>query len=66
MSLDIDPRSETWRALEAHINERLATLRAQNDAITLDGNSTAVLRGRIAELKSILSLPEKNLPLDID
>ncbi len=59
MKLRIDPRSETWRFLEQHINERLQSLRLQNDAVTLDATATATLRGRIAELKSMLSLSAK-------
>jgi len=47
--------SAVWQKLEPHLKERLTTLRAQNDG-ELDELSTARLRGRIAELKLILSL----------
>lgn len=63
MSLSIDPESETWRFIEAHANERLSVLRLQNDSIHLGVEQTAAIRGRIAELKSILSLLTKDLPL---
>ena len=63
MSSSIDPKSETWRFIEAHANERLSVLRLQNDSAHLGVEQTAVIRGRIAELKSILSLLTKDLPL---
>lgn len=52
--------SEVWLSLERHLAERLQTLRMQNDANQTD-ESTAHLRGRIAEIKSLLSLG-KDLP----
>lgn len=52
-----DRGSETWRKLKAHLETRLATLRASNDN-SLDERKTAKLRGRIAEVKYLLSLGE--------
>lgn len=46
---------QLWRDLMRHLEDRLAELRQQNDA-TLDDRATATLRGRIAEVKSLLSL----------
>lgn len=44
-----------WQSLERHMNERLAQLRAQNDA-HLPAERTADIRGRIAQLKELMSL----------
>lgn len=46
-------RSDEWGLMKAHIEERLAWLRAQNDAPS-SPELTALLRGRIAELKHFL------------
>ena len=56
MKPQIDPHSDTWKAIKARADERLNTLRLQNDAFGLDPNGTAVIRGRIAELKELLAL----------
>ena len=50
-----DRRSPLWLLLEAHYTERLATLRAQNDA-DKPADKTATLRGQIAEVKALLDL----------
>lgn len=58
MSLELsiaDKRSPLWRALEDHLNQRLAACRAQNDA-SQSVEKTEKLRGRIAELKGLLAL----------
>lgn len=49
--------SPLWRALANHYTERLAMLRAQNDAAK-SPEDTAHLRGRIAECKSLLALAD--------
>lgn len=49
--------SALWQKLEAHLKEKLTSLRAQNDA-ELGPEATSKLRGRIAEVKSLLSLGE--------
>jgi hypothetical protein len=49
--------SALWQKLEAHLKEKLTSLRAQNDA-ELGTEATSKLRGRIAEVKSLLSLGE--------
>ena len=58
-----EKRSTLWAKLSEHLNERLDSLRVQNDADKSD-IETARLRGRIAEVKMFLSL-EKDLP-DLD
>ena len=63
MKLSIDTKSETWRYIAQHVESRIAELRTCNDAISLDHDQTLLLRGRIAELKSIISLPTKDQPL---
>jgi len=50
-----DRESPLWRRFEAHLNERLAVLREQNDADKTP-DATAHIRGRIAELKTLLDL----------
>ncbi len=44
-----------WLKLVAHYEKRLATLRAQNDNAPTE-ETTARLRGRIAEVKDFLKL----------
>jgi hypothetical protein len=44
-----------WRKLTDHWTERLAALRAQNEN-NLGPDETAILRGRIKELKANLAL----------
>ena len=53
-----DVQSHVWKKLEAYLEERLQRLRAQNDQ-RLDDYDTALLRGRIAEIKEILKLSAK-------
>lgn len=45
--------SQVWHAIEAHLNERLASLRAQNDS-RKSLEDTEFLRGRIAEIKALI------------
>lgn len=52
-----DRGSATWGKLQKHFNERLDTLRKQNDG-NLSPEGTAKLRGRIAELKRVIDLGE--------
>lgn len=49
--------SPLWRAVSEHMEKRIASLRAQNDA-DKDATQTAHLRGRIAELKALVALGE--------
>lgn len=56
--------SPLWLDLSAHLRERLASLRVQNDNVNLTPEKTAVLRGRIAELNSILGLSEDRPRID--
>lgn len=58
MKPQIEPRSDTWKAVEAYANERLEKLRLQNDSTAMDSIQTAVIRGRIAALKELLALAE--------
>lgn len=50
-----DRDSPLWRRLEEHMRERRDTLRAQNDTPKPE-QDTALLRGRIAELTTLLDL----------
>jgi len=51
---DLDRNSPVWRKVEAYIEERIDELRMQNDT-DKDATETARLRGRIAELKILLT-----------
>jgi hypothetical protein len=59
----IELTSQTWRALEQHAKQQIATLREKNDGQSLDALRTAEIRGRIAAWKDVLALgtpaPEK-------
>jgi len=50
-----DQATAVWLKIEAHCHHRMAVHRKQNDG-DLDEKETASLRGRIKELKYILSL----------
>lgn len=50
-----DRRNPLWLALEAHLVDRLATLRSKNDA-DASPERTAHMRGQIAEVKTLLAL----------
>lgn len=51
-----DRRSPVWGVLEEHFVQRLADLRAQNDARSKSEIETAYLRGQIAMVKELLEL----------
>lgn len=53
---DEERASPAWQKLRRYMEDELATLRIANDASDLDPISTARLRGRIAELKTLLAL----------
>jgi hypothetical protein len=56
---NIDTHSQTWISLKRYLNDRLQTLRMQNDAPkTFD--ETERLRGQIAEIKVMLSLGKEH------
>lgn len=54
-----DRRSALWALIEKEYTERLQNLRSQNDAASLTAEQTAVLRGRIAEIKGLLALGQE-------
>ena len=54
--------SSTWQKVEAYINERLDALRTNNDA-DLDPIQTALVRGRIRELKALVDQSQDDQPL---
>ncbi len=54
--LPSDRQSALWQRLKAHLEARLAYLRAKNDSAKLSGDDTAKLRGQIAEVKALLTL----------
>jgi hypothetical protein len=50
-----DQRSATWLRLLAYLEQRLSEARIENDK-DLDRTDTAAVRGRIKELKHMISL----------
>lgn len=54
---DYERQSAFWKKLATHMTERLASLRARNDAVR-SPEKTNLLRGQIAELKHLLSLAD--------
>lgn len=59
-----EKHSPVWAELKKHLVERLAELRASNDE-DRPADQTARLRGRIAEIKYILSL-EQDQPAQVE
>lgn len=52
------PRLE-WPVVKARAEQKLESLRKQNDNTTLDDVATAALRGEIRALKWLLDLPDQ-------
>jgi hypothetical protein len=52
----LDLNSPTWRAVSAHAQKQIATLREKNDSPSMDAIRTAETRGRIAAWKELLAL----------
>ena len=57
-----DFETRTWRNLAERMRDRIAELREMNDRPQNTELQTAIVRGRIAELKELLALPEKVAP----
>jgi hypothetical protein len=55
-----DFQTEAWRRFTQELEEQLASLRAKNDVKTLNESETSFLRGRIFEVKRILSLAKSD------
>lgn len=55
--------SPLWRKLLSHYEERLDSLRLQNDG-EKDSLETANLRGRIAECKALISLNREKTDIE--
>lgn len=60
---DIEKQSSVWKAIEEHLQERLASLRIKIES-DASHEQTMRLRGRIAEVKYILSLAEEEKPIE--
>lgn len=65
LPINADFRTDTWKRIQALLRMRLEKARTENDA-RLDAEKTATLRGRIAELKELLALAEKQAPGEAD
>lgn len=53
-----DRKSDLWRRLKEHFEERVSTFRVTNEDQSLNEKDTAAIRARIAELKYLLSIEE--------
>ena len=53
-----DRLSPIWQAAKDHLEARLMRLRVMNENESLDAVQTASIRGRIAEVKGLLSIGE--------
>jgi len=56
LRMTLEFNSPTWRAVSAHANAQIATLREKNDSPSMDAIRTAETRGRIAAWKELLAL----------
>lgn len=63
---DEDRRTFAYRKLVEYIDQRIAELRASNDSLKLDAAETAVVRGRIAELKNLLAKAQPSPVLEVN
>ena len=55
---EVDKLTSLWQKLNTHFDQRLATLRLQNDKPQSE-DQTAAIRGRIAEIKSFYELTKE-------
>ena len=53
-----DRLSPIWQGVKDHLEARLMRLRVMNENESLDAVQTASIRGRIAEVKGLLSIGE--------
>ena len=53
-----DRISPIWQVVKDHLEARLMRLRVMNENESLDAVQTASIRGRIAEVKGLLSIGE--------
>ena len=55
----LEEHSPTWGFIKEFIAKRLAELRVQNNAVSLDEKETILIRGQIKMLKELAKLPDK-------
>lgn len=53
-----------WGKIKEAAEREIETLRRKNEAVTLDPVQTAVIRGRIAQLRDLLAIGEDVNPSD--
>ena len=63
--IEFEAQSALWLKIEKELTDRLVTLRGQNDG-DRSTEETAKLRGRIAEVKSILEWAKPDPKIDSD
>jgi len=61
-AVEINPSSRDWKVVEEWAEKRLADYRIRNDSPVFDDRATAMLRGRIGELKELLALAKPLTP----
>jgi hypothetical protein len=59
----LDWHGQEWRLLCEYLQARIQVLRIENDSLAMSERTTIEKRARIAELKSLLALPEAGKPL---
>lgn len=62
----VDPHSETWRAVRKFVEERLELNRNKVEAIGFPPAETEAARGAIQELKELLELAKPPVVVAID
>jgi transcription termination factor NusB len=61
-----EAQTALWKKIKTYLDERLDMHRRKNDNKSLDATDTALLRGRIAELKVLLDLDKPSSILKVD
>lgn len=54
----LDDSSDTWQFIAGWLDNKIDSLRKDNDALKLDEVTTAALRGKIAAFKELAELPK--------
>lgn len=58
----IEAFSQTWQTVKAYAEERISELRVRLEA-PISGDETIQIRAQLKELRLLLDLPERDIPL---